>query len=290
MSLVDRRESLADGRESILDHARQLSREVRPAIMGDPVFIPPGAVLTLEEIGRLTGASLPDGCDASRTFGAVAGPARAGPRDVTVCRQAECAATRAGACFVTLSDRGELGAATLPLITEHPAVAFAKLVAFLHSDLVRPGSAVGTRGISRAAFIHPEARLEDDVTIDPGVVVGPGAEIGSGTVVGANSVVAAQVRIGRHCAIGAHVTIAHALLGNAVVVHPGVRIGQDAVAGAWAGLGRVIVQDRVEIGANTTIERGGFNDTVLGEGCRIASLVHVRRDTVIDREAALGRG
>ncbi len=258
--------------------------------MGHPVFLSPAAVFTLAEISRLTGALLGDGADATRTFGSVAGLDRAGPRDVTVCRLADCSATRAGACFVTPADRTRLPAATTPLITEHPALAFAKLVALLYPASAQAASAAATRGVSRDAFVHPEARLEDDVTIDPGVVVGPGAEIGSGTIIGANSVIAAQVRIGRNCVIGAHVTIAFALLGDAVIVHPGVRIGQDCVASEWIGLGRVIVQDRVEIGANTTIDRGGLADTVLGDGCRVASLNHVRRDVVIDRGTLLGLG
>ena len=115
------------------------------------------------------------------------------------------------------------------------------------------------------------------MTIDPGAVIGPRAEIGAGTVIGAGAVIGSNVHIGRDSAIGSGASIIHALIGDRVIVHPGCRIGQDGfgyVMGA-AGhvkvpqIGRVIIQDDVEIGANTTIDRGAMSDTVIGEGTKI---------------------
>ena len=77
------------------------------------------------------------------------------------------------------------------------------------------------RGSIQGAWIHPEARLEQDVIVDPGVVIGPRAEIGSGSIVGANSVIGSDVRIGRDCLIGPQATITRALIGNRVILHPG---------------------------------------------------------------------
>ena len=127
------------------------------------------------------------------------------------------------------------------------------------------------------------------MVIDPGAIVGPDVEIGAGTFVGAGSVIGAGVRIGRDCAIDAAVTLSHALLGDRVVVHAGARLGhaerESTTARREPSLGRVIVQNDVEIGANATLARGGFADTVIGEGARIDALASVGADVVIDRAA-----
>src|SRR5690606_19959925 len=139
--------------------------------------------------------------------------------------------------------------------------------------------------------IHETARLEAGVTVEPGAVVGAGAEIGSGTVIGPAAVVGANVRIGRDCSISAGVTIANALIGNRVILHPGVRIGQDGFGYLMSGkghskvpqIGRVVIQDDVEIGANTTVDRGANRDTVIGEGTKIDNQVQVGHNVVIGR-------
>jgi UDP-3-O-[3-hydroxymyristoyl] glucosamine N-acyltransferase len=126
-------------------------------------------------------------------------------------------------------------------------------------------------------------------------VVGPRAEIGSGTVIGANAVIGPKVRIGRQCVIGANASITNSLLGDRVIVHPGCAIGQDGfgyVMGA-AGhakvpqIGRVIIQDDVEIGALTTIDRGSLSDSVIGEGTKIDNLVQVGHNTTIGRHCVV---
>jgi UDP-3-O-[3-hydroxymyristoyl] glucosamine N-acyltransferase len=139
--------------------------------------------------------------------------------------------------------------------------------------------------------VHRTVRLEHDVTIDPGVVIGPGAEIGSGTIVAANAVIGPGVRIGRSCAIGAGASITHALIGDRVIIHAGCRIGQDGFGYLPDRDGpikipqtrRVIIQDDVEIGANTTIDRGGSRDTVIGEGTKIDNLVQIGHNCSIGR-------
>ncbi len=259
--------------------------------MNDPIFFASAAPITLAEIAALTGVQ-PASTDLARSFDGVAAIEAAGPRQVSCADRSgdRLATTRAGACFVVAVDRHRLAAATIALVCEDPPRVFAKLVGALHPDVAASRSLFATRGISPAAFIHSEARLEDDVTIDPGVVIGPRAEVGSGSIVGANSVIGPQVRIGRHCSIGAQVTVVNALVGNAVVIYPGARIGQDRAGALFAGLGRVIIQDGVEIGANTTIDRGGLGDTVLGEGCRIGNLTHIERDSVVGRHVVLNAG
>ena len=143
--------------------------------------------------------------------------------------------------------------------------------------------------------MHPSARLEPGVTIDPGAVVGPGAEIGTGTVIASNAVVGPQVRIGRHCSVGPNAPILNALIGDRVILHPGVRIGQDGFGFALGPqghlkvpqVGRVIVQNDVEIGANSTIDRGANRDTVIGEGTKIDNLVQIAHNVVLGRHCII---
>jgi UDP-3-O-[3-hydroxymyristoyl] glucosamine N-acyltransferase len=133
------------------------------------------------------------------------------------------------------------------------------------------------------------------VTVDPGAAIGPGVEIGSGTIIGANAVVGRNVRIGRDCSIGANAVVAHALIGDRVILHPGCLIGQDGfgLVMAPAGhrkipqIGRVIIQDDVEIGAGTAIDRGAFRDTVIGEGTKIDNQVQVGHNVSIGRHCVL---
>ena len=139
--------------------------------------------------------------------------------------------------------------------------------------------------------IHPSAQLGQGVTLAPGVVIGPHAEVGDKTRIGANAAVGRGVTIGRSCEIGPQVSISFAHLGDNVVVQPGVVIGGTGFGFASSPeghvkipqLGRVIVQDRVEIGANSTIDRGALSDTLIGEGTKIDNLVQIGHNTVFGR-------
>ena len=133
------------------------------------------------------------------------------------------------------------------------------------------------------------------MTIDPLAVVGPGAEIGAGTLIAAGAVIGPGVAIGRDCAIGAGATVTHALIGDRVIIHPGVRIGQDGFGFLPSPKGHqripqtrcVIIQDDVEIGANATIDRGSTRDTVIGEGTKIDNLVQIAHNVSIGRHCLI---
>jgi UDP-3-O-[3-hydroxymyristoyl] glucosamine N-acyltransferase len=126
-------------------------------------------------------------------------------------------------------------------------------------------------------------------------VIGPRAEIGTGTVIAAGAVIGPGVRIGRHCVISSGCSITHALIGNDVIIHPGCRIGQDGFGYAMTGeryikvpqIARVIIQDDVEIGAGTTIDRGGLRDTMIGEGTKIDNLVQIAHNVSIGRHCII---
>jgi UDP-3-O-[3-hydroxymyristoyl] glucosamine N-acyltransferase len=126
-------------------------------------------------------------------------------------------------------------------------------------------------------------------------VIGAGAEIGAGSRIGPGAIIGENVKIGRGCTIAGGASILCALIGNNVIIHNGARIGQDGFgyAPGPAGMikivqiGRVIIQDNVEIGADTTIDRGTMDDTVIGEGTKIDNQVQIGHNVTIGRHCAL---
>lgn len=202
---------------------------------------------------------------------------------------------RATACFVREAHTALLPDNVIALIVDNPSRAMTQAMAAMFPDAVIPSSMFGANGVAPGAIVHPNARLEAGVTIDPGAFIGPGAEIGAGTTIGAQAMIGPGVRIGRNCSIGAHVSLICALIGDRVIIHPGARLGQDGFGYAPTArgylktpqLGRVILQDDVEIGANTTIDRGATRDTIIGEGTKIDNLVQIGHNVVIGRFCAI---
>jgi UDP-3-O-[3-hydroxymyristoyl] glucosamine N-acyltransferase len=267
--------------------------------MVDPDFFPRTAAISLRDLAELAGAPLPDGPDPERLIEGVAPLESAGPDDVAYMdnpKYAEAlAASQAGVCLVSKRFAARVPAHVIALVTPEPYKAFAKVLARLYPSATRPQSVFGATGVSPGSYVHPTARLEPGVTVDPGAVVGPHAEIGTGTIIGAAAIVGPHVRIGRQCSISPNVTIMNAYLGNRVILHPGVRVGQDGFGFAMGlgghhkvpQVGRVIIQDDVEIGANTTVDRGANRDTVIGEGTKIDNLVQIAHNVVIGRHCII---
>jgi len=267
--------------------------------MADPVFFRLAAPLSLADIASMTGAVLREGDDSARMVSGVAPLDRAGPDDLVFLDNARYAPdldkTQAGACLVAARFVGRVPAGTAALVARQPYHAFAAVSARLFPNALRPDPAFGGAGVAPGASVHPDARLEQGVTVDPGAVIGAGAEIGAGTVVCANAVVGQQVRIGRGCTIGPGATVLNALVGDRVILHAGVRIGQDGFGFAMGPqghlkvpqVGRVVIQNDVEIGANSTIDRGANRDTVIGEGTKIDNLVQIGHNVVIGRHCVI---
>lgn len=267
--------------------------------MAEPIFFPLATSLDFSEVAGISGASLPAGVDAARRVEGAAALETAGPSDLAYMdnpKYAEAlAATKAGLCLVSSRFADRVPAGTVALICPAPYHAFAKILARFFPAALRPESVFASQGVAPGAFVHATAVLEPGVTVDPGAVIGPGAEIGAGTVVASHAVIGPQVRIGRNCSIGAGSTIQSALIGNRVIIHPGARIGQDGFGFAMSPkghmkvpqIGRVIIQDDVEIGANTTIDRGASRDTVIGEGTKIDNLVQIGHNCVIGRHCVI---
>jgi UDP-3-O-[3-hydroxymyristoyl] glucosamine N-acyltransferase len=267
--------------------------------MTEPRFFPAPRPITVQEITTLTGAELAGKAGSVRQISGVAALDRAGPADAAYCEGRRflksLKATRAGVCFVPESLAAMVPAETVALVTAEPQRAFALLSGRLFPDALRPAP-IGRPGVSSPlAHIDSGARIEDGVTIDPFAVIAAGVEIGRGTLIGPGAVIGAGVRIGRASTIGAGATVSHALIGDRVVVHPGARIGQEGfgfVPGPTGHLkipqiGRVIIQDDVEIGANSTIDRGSHRDTVIGEGTKVDNLVQIGHNVVIGRHCLI---
>jgi UDP-3-O-[3-hydroxymyristoyl] glucosamine N-acyltransferase len=266
--------------------------------MSEPVFLRQSRGLTVAEIAELTGAEAPSQALASRRLSGIAALDRASPADLGFLESRNFAdaarGSRAGACLTTKALAAGLPADTAPLIVAAPYRAFVAVARAMFPNALRPSSLAPADSVA-GAHVDKTARLEPDVTIEPGAVIGPRAEIGSGTLIGANAVIGAEVRIGRDCAIGAGAVVTYSLIGDRVIVHPGCNIGQDGfgyVMGAKGHLkvpqvGRVIIQDDVEIGAGTTIDRGAIRDTVIGEGTKIDNLVQVGHNVTIGRHCVI---
>lgn len=268
--------------------------------MTSTVFFQRAHSFSLAEFAASCGLTLPETADGTRLIEDVAALELAGPSDLAYMDNpkyvAELEATAAGFCLVSPRYAARVPVSAVALVTPHPYHLFARALTRFYPSALRPVSMFGMAGgIAPGAIIHPTAKLENGVTVDPGAVIGPDVEIGSGSLVCASAVIGPGVKIGRDCAVGSGAVIQCALVGNRVIIHPGVRIGQDGFGFAMSPkghmkvpqIGRVIIQDDVEIGANTTIDRGASRDTMIGEGTKIDNLVQIGHNVVIGRHCVI---
>jgi UDP-3-O-[3-hydroxymyristoyl] glucosamine N-acyltransferase len=253
----------------------------------DPRFYEALAPVSLAELAGLTGAALSAPEAGARQVRGVAILSRADPDTVTFLAHArhlaELGAVRPGACFVSAQDVAGLPEGCVGLVTGQPQAAYARAAERLHRPR-RDG-----QGGAPAPVVEPGA------VIAPSAVLGPGVRIGRGTVIGAHAVIGPGVAIGRDCVIAPNVTIGFALLGDRVRIHAGAAVGEPGF-GATAGagglvdmpqLGRVILQDGVTLGANSCVDRGAFEDTVIGENTKIDNLVHIAHNVRVGRNCAM---
>lgn len=263
--------------------------------MSDPVFFEPSRRFSVAEIASLTGAELRTPALADTAISGLAA-VDAGQEGLLVFAEGKrnAAALSATAASAVLCS-ADLAQAVSPhcavLVSSAPQRDFALIGRIMFPAAAMPGPFTGETAISPAAHIDPAARVEAGAIIEAGAIVGPGAAIGTGTVVAPNAVIGRNVQIGRNGYVGAGATVQNALIGNSVIIHPGVRIGQDGfgfVAGRAAPekmpqLGRVVIQDHVEIGANTSIDRGALADTIIGEHTKIDNLCQIAHNVRIGR-------
>jgi len=264
-----------------------------------PDFFPVERELTIGEIVALTHAKPRAGTPLDRRIGNIAPLDTARASDISFLDNkkylGQLAVTRAGACLLKPQFEDAAPDTLAVLVTAEPYRAFVTVARALFPGALRPSSLFGVSGRAGSANVHAWARIEAGVTIDPLAVIGPGAEIGAGTLIAAGAVIGPGVAIGRDCAISAGATVLCALVGDRVIIHPGARIGQDGFGYLPSPKGhqkipqtrRVIIQDDVEIGANTTIDRGGTRDTIIGEGTKIDNLVQIGHNVSIGRHCVI---
>ena len=215
----------------------------------------------------------------------VAAPERAGPHDLIYVEKAKLVgrAEASTALCVIAPENLALKGKTI-LRSAHPKVAFAK-AAFLIVE-----QAPIATGIHPTAIFAPLAKVSESAGIGPFAVIGEDAHVGEGTQIGAHSVIGAGCWIGDHCRIHPRVTLyAGVRIGHRVEIHSGAVIGADGF-GYAQGEGRywkfpqagiVEIADDVEIGANTTIDRGSLDDTRIAEGVKLDNLVHIAHNCQI---------
>jgi UDP-3-O-[3-hydroxymyristoyl] glucosamine N-acyltransferase len=250
--------------------------------MPDARFYEDLGPVSLADLAKLTGSSFAGSEVAIRTAAPLA---RAGEGAVAFLSDRRYAAelkdTRASACFVTADFADQVPEGCVALVTPLPHAAWAAAAAALHRPRAHDGDDA----------VHPTAELEDGVRIAPGAVIGPGAKVGRGTSVGPNAVVGPGVAIGRGCRIGAGAYVGFALVGDGVQIMANAVVG-EAGFGATGGaggvidipqLGRVILQDNVTVGAGSCIDRGAWDDTVVGENTKIDNLVQIAHNVRLGR-------
>lgn len=232
---------------------------------------------TAKALAEAVGAKLEG--DGALELRGVAAPERAGPHDliyVEKSKHAERAAASAALCVIAAENVALPGKTVLR--SSQAKVAFAKA-----ASLILERTPIAT-GIHPSAIVAPLARVSASAGIGPFAVIGEDAHVGEGTQIGAHSVIGAGCWIGDHCRIHARVTLyAGVRIGHRVEIHSGAVIGADGF-GYAQGEGRywkfpqtgiVEISDDVEIGANTTIDRGSLDDTRIAEGVKLDNLVHI---------------
>lgn len=197
-------------------------------------------------------------------------------------------ATRAGAVLLRPEDAADF--AGNALLLANPYAGYARLAARFDRTPRLPA------GIHPAAVVAADARVDASAAVGPHAVIGEGVEIGPGTIVEAGAVVQARTRIGRDCRIRANAVVYHdCVIGDRVNIHSGAIIGGDGFGfahdgGRWhkiAQIGRVVIHNDVDIGANTTVDRGALDDTVIHEGVIIDNLVQIAHNVVVGPHTAI---
>jgi UDP-3-O-[3-hydroxymyristoyl] glucosamine N-acyltransferase len=257
--------------------------------MADSRFFTRAGPFLLGEIAEAVGGDLPDEASAAVRIVDVAPLDTARANDISVFtggRYRDAFIRTKAAAIVTAASLAARGVDTgLLLYVKQPRLAFARI-----GRLFYPGSAVEP-GIDEAARIHASATIGDDARIEAGAVVGAGAQLGARCHIAHNAVIGPGVVLGDDVSIGANSSVSYALLGNGVRVASCVTIGSEGfgfIPGPTGPfrilqLGRVIIEDDVEIGANCAIDRGSAGDTVIGMGSVLDNLVQIGHNVVLGR-------
>lgn len=257
--------------------------------MADPRFFTHSGPFRLHELARLTGAELVEGADLEQLFQDVAPLDVATAEDVSFLDNPKYVASfkesRAGACFVHPKHKDAAPKGMVLLLTENPYLAYAIAAAAFYPAHRANGE------VSARAHIDQTATLGEGTQVDAGAFIGKHCIIGQHCHIGPNAVLMDGVVVGDNTSIGANATLSHTVVGKHCILHPGVHLGQDGFGFAKSPkgavkvpqLGRVVVEDFVEIGAGSCIDRGAGPDTIIGMGSKIDNLVQIGHNVKLGR-------
>jgi UDP-3-O-[3-hydroxymyristoyl] glucosamine N-acyltransferase len=257
--------------------------------MADRRFFPYEGPFRLEEIAEMTGAELRNCPDSTQEITDVAALDKAGAGEISFLENRRYAGaleiTQAAACFISEALVSRAPDNVALLVTDRPRRNFARISRlFYPEDKVRPE-------IHSSAVISDTARLGRGCRIEAGAVIGDDVEIGDGGWICANAVIGDAVTIGPATRVGANASLSHCDIGARCLIYPGARIGQPGFGFEvdesgplkMPQLGRVLIADDVEVGANTTIDRGAGPDTIIGRGTMIDNLVQIGHNVEIGK-------
>lgn len=257
--------------------------------MADPRFFTRASFFTLGELAAMTGSDIHGGADASMVIEDVAPLDKAGAHVISFFENVKYKdsfrASQAAACFVSPKSVIHAPEGMALLVSANPYKAYARAAAAFYPE-DKPEA-----GIDPRAIVHDTARIGDGTTIEAGAIIKEGAVIGQDSWIESGAVIGRNVELGAGCRIGVNATLSHCVLGARVRIYTGARIGQDGFGFAIdpsghvkvPQLGRVMIGDYCEIGANTTIDRGAGPDTVIGQGTWIDNLVQIGHNVKIGR-------
>lgn len=258
--------------------------------------------MSMEQIATLLNTDLPENVDPTQMIRNVKAIDDAGIGDATFLDNLKYVdrlkSSKASLVFCKKRFAKDVPETAIAWPTPTPYHAYARLAAALYPNAMFSPNTLGVcnkPSQREYCYVHPDAVLEDDVIVEPGATIGANVRIGKGSVIGASSVLGKGVTIGRKCQIGPNVSIQYSVLGNGVTLHAGVCVGQDGFGFAMGPgghlkvpqIGRVIIQDDVEIGANTCVDRGTNRDTMIGEGTKIDNQVQIGHNVVVGRHCVL---
>ena len=266
--------------------------------MEHPGFFHRAGPFPIEAIAKRIEAEVAAGADGSMLLQDVRPLGEAQPQHLSFIDNRKYAplleTTRTGACIASPALAARVPKSAATLISKSPYRSFALALHLFYPEAGRPLTAMTSQAAGDGP-IHPTASIEDGAVIEPGAVVGREALIGRGARIAAGAVVGFRVHVGRDSYVGPGATLVHCLIGDRVIVHAGARLGQDGFGFAMSPrghikvpqVGRVIIHDDVEIGANTTIDRGALKDTIIGEGTKIDNLVQIGHNVVLGRHCVI---
>lgn len=262
------------------------------------IFFPDAQKVTVREIAEWAGAEIVRG-DSEQIISGVAPLDEGGPGTLVFIDNPkyldQLETSTATACLVGKKHLAKVPEGVIPLLAKDTYRSLALVLAKLYPEATRPLSATSERSVSPRAYVEDSVQLGEGVVVEAGAVIGANVVVGAGTRIGPNAVIAMNCQLGEDCFIGANASVQHSVLGDRVIIHPGVCLGQDGFGFAMGAgghikvpqLGRVVIGNDVEIGAGTCIDRGANRDTVVGDGTKIDNQVQIGHNVNIGKHCVI---